>query len=291
MHRFLRSIGFGSLRTKQQLNDLISWVLSDPDRVSVVGLPDEGNMATAEREIAGHAGITVVGEMDEKGDIQPEYYFPYISSTHISSDAGVSYERQSQRNGFIGLCEDYRMGMALIFTVLNSAEVMKQEQAGLLGTGFQKVCFSVLAEDAEILLPLYQPEMAVKRVNESEAYRLQLLNDASNGSEKAMEQLATHDVRMLKHMMDQLHHTDIFTLVESFFMPHGMESDQYYFLGRIAALQEIRNDFTGERFYRMLVETNRMVMVVAVNTNDVMGVPEVGRRIRCHGWLLGELKK
>lgn len=291
MHHFLRSIGFSSVRTKQQLNDLKSWVLADPDHLSVVGLPEDGNVAMAEREVSGHAGIAVIGEMDERGEIQPEYYFPYISTTHISSDAHITCEKQAQRNGFIGMCEDFRMGMALIFTVRNVAEVFKLEQTGLLGDGYKKVCFSALAEDAQILLPLYQPEMALKRASDEEAYRMQLMNDAHNGSEQAMEQLANRDVRMYENLMNRLHETDIFTLVESFFMPHGMESDQYYFLGRIAALQRIRNDYTGEFFYRMLVEANRMVLVVAVNEKDVTGVPEVGRRIRCHAWLLGEVKK
>ena len=291
MHRFLRSIGFSSVRTKQQLNDLKNWVLADPDHLSVVGMPEDGNVAMAEREVAGHAGIAVVGEMDERGVLQPEYYFPYISSTHISSDAHITWDKQAQRNGFIGMCEDFRMGMALIFTVRNVTEVLKQEETGLLSNGFGKVCFSVLAEDAEILLPIHQPEVSVRHVNEAEAYRLQLMNDANNGNEKAMEQLASHDVQMYQHLMSQLHETDVYTLVESFFMPHGMESDQYYFLGRIAALQQIRNEFTGEFYYRMVVETNRMMLVTAVNTKDVLGVPEVGRRIRCHGWLLGELKK
>ena len=291
MHRFLRSIGFSSVRTKQQLNDLKSWVLADPDRLSVVGLPDDGNVAMAEREIAGHAGIAVVGEMDERGELQPEYYFPYISTTHISSDARLTCEKQSQRNGFIGMCEDYRMGMALIFTVRNVAEVFKLEQTGLLGDGYKKVCFSALLEDAEVLLPLYQPEMVLKHVNDEDARRQRLVDDANNGSERAMEELANRDVRILENMLSMLRKSDVYTLIESFFMPHGMESDQYYFLGRIAALQHVRNEYTGEFFYRMLVETNRMVLVAAVNDRDLLGVPEVGRRIRCHGWLLGELKK
>lgn len=292
MHEFLRAIGFSGFRTKKQLKQLTDWVLEKPDSLSIVASDEdpESNLAEAKREISGNAGIAVVGEIDEKGMMVPEYYFPYITSACISSDAHLTYERESTRNAYIGMCEDYRMGMALIFSVSNVGEVVRAAQETLLGDGFREVAFSALAKDGTVLLPLAQTEKVLKQSREEAEYRTQLMEDASAGDVEAAEGLAEQEMKRYQHVMDRIHESDVFTLVESFFMPFGMESDQYYFLGKILACQEIENELTGEKFYRMAVESNGMELAVAINAQDLDGVPAAGARLKCHAWLLGEMK-
>ena len=291
MHEFLRSIGFKSLRTKKQLNELTEWVREKPDHLSVVSLNHESNLAVAEREIAGHAGISVVGEIDEHGVLVPEYYFPWLSSTFISSDAHISYEKQAAKESYIGMCEDYRMGMALIFTIRNLVDVVRNEGAGNLGTPFTEAALSMLCSDGMVLLPIYETEKVLDTRNGGTELERRLLNDASQGDPDALDKLTRQEMMRYKNVMDHIYDTDIYTMVNSFFMPHGMESDRYYVLGDIEAVQLFENAFTREHYYRMKVRSNGMEFVLAVNTADLLGVPAPGYRIKCHGWLLGDLKK
>ncbi len=291
MHEFLRSIGFKSLRTKKQLNELTNWVIEKPDQLSVVSLDAENNLAVAEREIAGHAGVSVVGEIDEHGTLVPEYYFPFIASTFISSDAHLSYEKQASKDSYIGMCEDYRMGMALIFTIRNLVDVVRDETSGLLDRPFTNVALSMLCSDGTILLPILETEKVLDTRNGGTELERKLLNEASQGDPDALDKLTRQEMMRYKNVMDHLHDTDIYTMVNSFFMPHGMESDRYYVMGEIEAVQMFENELTKEHFYRMKIRTNGMEMLIAIHTDDLLGVPAPGLRIKCHGWLLGDMKK
>ena len=290
MHDFLRAVGFRSVRTKTQLKKIVDWVLEQPDQLSIVTTDRESNLVQASREVANRSGITVIGELDERCNVVPEYYFPYESSTHISSDAHITYEHQSSKDGYIGMCEDYRLGMALIFTVRNVTEVFRSIQNFPAEPDFSRVSFSALAKDGTVLLPLEQTARVLKQSREAKEQREQLLEDAHMGDPKAMENLAKQEMDRYEHVMKHIHDTDVYTLVSSFFMPHGMESDQYYFMGRILSKQLLENTLTGEKFYRMIVESNGLELTVSINEEDLTGVPEVGCRLKCHAWLLGELK-
>jgi len=291
MHDFLRAIGFKSIRTKKQLKLLIDWVLERPDSLSIVSKDSESNLAQASREINGNAGISVVGEIDERGNIIPEYYFPYISTSQISSDAPLSYEKQSDKDGFIAMCEDFKLGMALIFFVKNVTEVMKQEEDYFLEAGFTKAALGALAKDGRVLLPVQESEKVLDRNIASNERKAKLMEEAHAGDAQAMEKLTEQEMLRYQHVMKEIHESDVYTIVNSFFMPYGMESDQYYFLGRILAKQLFENEITKEHFYRLLVEANGIPLCVVINETDLEGVPEVGYRIKCHAWLMGDLKR
>ena len=291
MHEFLRSIGFKSYRTKKQLNELTDWVIEKPDQLSVVSVNAEQNLAVAEREIPGHAGVSVVGEIDERGVLVPEYYFPFISSTFISSNAQLSYEKQAAKDSYIGMCEDYRMGMALIFTVRNLIDIVRNETGALLGKPFNEVALSMLCSDGTILLPILETEKVLDTRDGKTELERKLLSEASKGDPDALDKLTRQEMMRYKNVMDHLHDTDIFTMVNSFFMPHGMESDRYYVMGDIEAVQLFENPMTREHYYRMKIRANGMEMILAINQTDLLGIPAPGRRIKCHGWLLGEMKK
>ena len=290
MHEFLRSIGFKSVRTKKQLNELMDWVLVKPDQLSIVTVEEERNFAVAERQIAGHAGISVVGEIDESGTLVPEYYFPFLASTFISSSAQLSYEKQASKDGYIGMCEDYRMGMALIFTVRNLIDVVRNETSGFLKRPFNEVALSMLCSDGTILLPILETEKVLDTRNGETELERKLLDEAAQGDPDALDKLTRQEMMRYQNVLDHLNDTDIFTMVNSFFMPHGMESDRYYVMGDIEAVQLFENELTHETYYRMKILTNGMELALAINSTDLLGVPSPGQRIKCHGWLLGDMK-
>lgn len=290
MHDFLASIGFRSIHTRKDMDRLIEWVLEKPDAVSIVSTGPESNLAQAVRDVEGHAGVCVVGQIDEKGDIIPEYYYPYLNSTHASSEGHISCEKQADRDGFIGMLEDYRMGMALIFFVKNTAEVLKKFQDDPFHAYFHQVTLSALASDGVILMPVEISEKVLEKAEKDKERRRELIKEAHEGDPAAMEAIARSDIHEYHRVMQKLEESDMYTVVRTFFMPYGIDTERYYFMGTIQACRLIENKYTGEKFYRMLIEVNDMQLMLAIHEADLLGVPEPGMRIKCHAWLTGEIR-
>ena len=294
MHEFLRSIGFSGTLNKKQLDKLINWVLETPDHLSVVSSAASGgeaNLAVAEREIAGRAGILVAGELDEQGKVVPEYYFPYLKSSMISSEASLSVEKQAAREAYTGMCEDFRMGMSLIFAVTNIADAARNAISEPMrrNAPFKKVCLAALASDATVILPLMQTEKVLNPRNEDA--NSQLIHEAEEGNIDAQIELQRQEEERYKNALERLRGSDVFSVVESFFMPHGMESERYYLMGKIVSSSRYTNRLTNEDFYVILVDVNGMPLSLAVSRKDLTGEPLTGSRIKAHIWLMGELRR
>ncbi|MBQ7601556.1 MAG: DUF3881 family protein [Lachnospiraceae bacterium] len=288
MHAFLRSIGFDSVKTKDQEKALVDWVLENPSRMSVVSLDREMNLAIAEKDINGHAGIAVVGEIGEQGGLMPEYYFPYLGATHISSTAPLSYEKTATRDGFSGMCEDDRLGLALIFDVKNVTDVVRDQQDLLLGNpSFQRVMLSMLLREGTVLLPIGDRKKAP--ANSRRVFEKRLNEAEEQGDLEAVGRLAREEMLRFGRAVERIRETDILTVVESFFMPCGMESYSYYFLGEILSSALILNEITKERYYRMVLSVNGVEFTAAIHENDLQGIPSAGMRLRAKGMLMGEL--
>ena len=82
---------------------------------------------------------------------------------------------------------------------------------------------------------------------------------------------------------------DVFSIVDSSFMPCGVECDQYQVVGEILELEEEINHYTKETVYIMVIECNNLSMTVAVNKADLLGEPAVGRRFKGQVWLQGSV--
>ena len=78
-------------------------------------------------------------------------------------------------------------------------------------------------------------------------------------------------------------------MVDSFFMPYGIECDQYSIMGEIMDCSSFRNTYTGEEVFQITIDCNDMQFDVCINTNDLLGEPAIGRRFKGVIWLQGEL--
>ena len=80
---------------------------------------------------------------------------------------------------------------------------------------------------------------------------------------------------------------DVFSLVDTYFMPYGVECDQYSILGEILECNSVKNSMTGEEVFIMQVCCNDLNFQVCINKKDLMGEPAVGRRFKGSIWLQG----
>ena len=82
-------------------------------------------------------------------------------------------------------------------------------------------------------------------------------------------------------------HEDVFSLVDTYCMPYGVECDQYSILGEIQECNLVTNSLTGEEVYLMSVYCNELTFDVCINKLDLYGEPEIGRRFKGIIWLQG----
>ena len=116
-----------------------------------------------------------------------------------------------------------------------------------------------------------------------------MMAKARMGDEEAIESLTLEDIDLYSMVTQRLHQEDVFTIVDTFFMPYGMECDQYQIMGIINHVTTVRNPYTGEFVYQMNLECNDMTFDICINKADLTGEPAEGRRFKGVIWLQGRI--
>ena len=129
----------------------------------------------------------------------------------------------------------------------------------------------------------------IERDHQVTRKREQLIHEARNGNEEAMENLTMEDMDTYSMISRRIANEDIFSIVDSYFMPYGMECDRYNVMGEIEELVETKNELTGEKLYQMTINCNELQFDICMNKQDLMGEPQVGRRFKGVIWLQGNL--
>ena len=80
---------------------------------------------------------------------------------------------------------------------------------------------------------------------------------------------------------------DVYSLVDTYFMPYGVECDQYSVLGEIVEARKVENFLTKETVHIMKVNCNDLEFDVCINEKDLLGEPAVGRRFKGNIWMQG----
>ena len=61
--------------------------------------------------------------MDENEVFDQAYYFPYFEGSGITTYADIVIERKIEKEQYVGMCEDSKVGISLIFTVQNGVDI------------------------------------------------------------------------------------------------------------------------------------------------------------------------
>ena len=85
-------------------------------------------------------------------------------------------------------------------------------------------------------------------------------------------------------------HEDMYSIIETCFMPCGIECDQYSVIGNILDIEVKQNRITEEDVYCLRLDCNDVIFTVAINKKDLLGEPKVGRRFKGQIWMQGTLQ-
>lgn len=290
MHRYLRAIGFSNLKSRLQVNNLLAYVIQNADEKKYTSTNDMDIMfAEYSMDFAENLGITVRGEFNEENQFVFDYYFPYSRGTQISSYEDISIERHAEKESYAGICDDIKVGVSLIFYLQNVISYFKIKNADRLPIKGTSLILSALSVDGTILLPLEKRESDLKKTKKESINRSKLIAAARNGDEDAMESLTLEDIDTYTNISRKILKQDVFTLVDTYFMPYGVECDQYSVLGEIIDYQFVENKMTKEEICQMTICCNDLYFDVSINKKDLLGEPKTGRRFKGIIWMQGHI--
>ena len=268
MHAYLKTIGFSKIKTTKELQEILRDVVENYDRKKIVETEEHHLFAEFSKEYAYDCGITVCGEIDENNRFQMEYYYPYFEGGQISSYEEVSVERHVDKESFAGACDDMRLGITMIFYLTHAAEYLEMKQKNALQPLPLPLSVSGLAAEGTILLPIQKDPEQVEKERRSTQQKNSLISAARNGDEDAMESLTMDDIDTYAMISQRLTKEDVFSIVDSFFMPSGLECDQYSVMGEITEMNTTKNAVTGEQVYELGLVCNDVPIDICINERD-----------------------
>lgn len=286
MHSFLKAIGFSKLNSRVQVEALIHKVVEQATNKSIYSFEDDTLVAELSYEFADGIGITVRGEYDENDQFHVEHYYPYFHGQNVSTREEVYISKRVDTDAYTGMCDDYRLGVSLIFYLQNVIDFLcsKTKKDSI---GVRSITLAGLAQEGRILLPVEKTDRQTKSSKADLKYRNQLIAEAKKGNQEAIDSLTIDDIDLYAMVSKRIKKEDIYSIVETSFIPYGSESDNYTVLGTIIECREVKNEETKEDLYLMQLECNGLQFEVCINKEDLFGEPMVGRRFRGTIWMQG----
>ena len=147
----------------------------------------------------------------------------------------------------------------------------------------------MLSTEGMILLPIKQSEKVASAARTNND-RDHLMAAAREGDEDAIEHLTLEDMDTYSMISRRIGKEDILSIVTTYFMPYGIESDKYSILGNIMAYRRYYNHISMEEVVVLTVESNDLTFDVCINRKDLLGEPEVGRRFKGTVWMQGSVE-
>ena len=286
MHRFLRAIGFSHIKTRQELEPIFGKIMQEPDSVRKIQLSKETNYTEFRMEFGKGIGIKIRGEYDEKGFFYMQHYFPYCESRLITSSEDITVNKRVDTNAFTGMCDDLRVGISLIFYLQNAVDYLELHTPD--NTPHKaRLTLSGLSLKGTILLGVYHDEQDNERKKIRSSRRNHLITRAKNGDQKAIDDLTLEEIDLSAKIQHRIAQEDLYSIVETTFIPYGSESDHYSVLGTIVNWNTLTNSYTGETVYQMLLNCNDILMTICINKEDLFGEPMLGRRFKGVIWMQG----
>ncbi len=287
MHKFMRAIGFSNLTDRREQQKLVTDIILNASHRSYTSNGEETILAEFCEDFAKDMGIAVCGEFDENDRFTYDYFYPYLRGTGISSCEDVSVERHADKESYAGVCDDIKVGVSLIFYLQNMVPYVKAQYENTLPIRGTTLTLSGLSLKGSILLPISKNEKQKQKVQKASMNRNQLIDAARKGDEDAIETLTLEDMDTYTSISKKILTEDVFSLVDTYFMPYGVECDQYSIMGEILDISLRTNRITQEEIYVMRLSCNDLQFDVCINKQDLYGEPQAGRRFKGVVWMQG----
>jgi hypothetical protein len=289
MHSFMRAIGFSNINNRMDLNRVLEDIIESPTKMRLIQVGEKENLTEITMEYAEGMGITLRGEMDDNNKFQMEHYFPCVYGQSISTREEVGINKRVDTEAYTGMCDDFRLGVSLIFYLQNVIEFLEKKKQNMPMTTPFSITLAALSLDGRILLPIEKDEIQVRNTTAETKYRNNLIAEAKKGNQDAIDSLTIDDIDTYAMVSRRAKKEDIYSIVDTSFIPFGSESDNYSVIATITDCNLIMNSLTKEEIYDLQLVCNDLNFRVCINKEDLMGEPVVGRRFKGNIWMQGSI--
>lgn len=288
MHSYLRAIGFHENMRKSTEEKMIADIIQYPAGMEVATDSNGNEFIELTMEVADQMGIKVCGEYGEDGAFHMDYYYPYLQGTGITTEEEIEVERHAEHESYAGVCDEMKLGVTLIFYLQNVAQYLGEHRRNPRIRPFSAT-LAALSVEGKIIMPICKDEKQKQSIKENNQNRSHLIAAAREGDEEAIESLTLEDIDTYTMLSRRIMHEDVLSIVDTSFMPYGIESDQYAIIAEILDFHYVTNSVTEERICIMNVNCNDLIYDVCINCRDLLGEPAVGRRFKGVIWLQGQV--
>jgi hypothetical protein len=289
MHSYLRAIGFSNFNNRYELNQLLNHIIMNSIKKQIVNTNDMTAITEISMEFADGMGLTIRGEQDENKVFHMDHYFPYLIGHSVSTRQETGINKRVDTEAYTGMCDDFRIGISLIFYLQNVNEYMEKKKQNIsMNTPFA-INLAALSLEGCILLPIEMDEVQVRNISAETKYRNNLIAEAKKGNQEAIDNLTIDDIDLFAMVSRRAKKEDIYSIVDTCFIPFGSESDNYSIIATILEYNLIVNSHTKEEIYDMQLDCNDIKFRLCINKKDLSGEPSIGRRFKGNIWMQGSI--
>lgn len=289
MHSYLRAIGFSKLRNLKQVNELLDDIIAHPTSRSITTIGAGITLVQLTREYGDGYGISIIGEFNEKNDIIIEHFFPYILGRTTKWEDSIVIEPHTDKEAYAGVSENTNIGIPLIFYLQNIADYVRNKWSNEYNRPLNQVTYSGLSTEGRIILGIDKDEEQRRLEETGQQNRNRLIAAAKEGDADAIESLTLEDIDLYSAISKRAKTEDLYSIVDSCFIPYGINSEQYSIIGTIHDCHVLQNPITGEKMHHLLIEVNEIFMDIMINATDLLGEPAIGRRLKSTVWVQGHV--
>ena len=292
MHNFFEAIGFRNRKDgkeKTLIRNIVKNTINDYKENHNYKLEAKGKTMEVGIKFGEYIGMYIQGEFLEDGEFEVDSVFPYVKPmSYEKYKNGITIEPNVYNVSFSAACDTLsENGISIIFYLQNGIEYMNYKdklkddyEIGLAG----------LSMSGRIILPTNVNKDYINKYADKKKNKQNLFIEARDGNQDAMESLAFDEMEMYTRINKRIENENLYSVIDTCFMPYGLQSDKYSIIGRIVNIHKCRNSITFETVYILHLECNDVIITVAINDKDLFGVPEIGRRFKGIIWLQGRVK-
>ncbi len=282
---YIKALGFSEYDSKEKAEDLVTHIIEHPtDRY--VTSDNEGKVKIEYYKSYGKDfGLVVRGQLDEKEELLIHTVLPYAKGRYIMDTHEIDIVENTDKHNFSGYCEEQKSGTPVSFFLQNLVDYHDIElEENVYINGVKLTAFAV---EGTIILPVEKDEDEENLEIAEQMIREELLNEARDGNEDAIDALEEEALEATKVLRDRLKQEDLLTILDGFFIPVGDDADIYSILGTIKDARKLINRTTREHIWRIKLLCMNMMYDVYINEKDLVGKPTKGMRFKGTSWVHG----
>ena len=289
MHSYFRAIGFSKLKNKIEQNTLIKTALKDASDRREIDVGSDTRLIQVFYSIGDGIGLSVVAERDSSGTIMVDNSFPYCIGKTTTTQPEIQIDGHTDMEAYSGVSDDYNLGITLIYKIQNVVDYVRSIWLNDYFKNPKKVKFGALSLNGRILYGVHLDHMSLPYEKQpiSNKERRNLIAKARSGDIDALENLTLDDMDTYSLASKRIKSEDLLTVIDTYFIPYGIDNEHYSILGVIKKIDEITNEFSEEMVYNLTVLCNDIYINVIINSLDLEGEPKIGRRFKGVIWLQG----